>query len=33
MFMLEQGEIDDRKYEIIVFVVNAGMSVTANIFN
>ena len=26
------GEIDDRKSEVIVFVVNAGMNVTANNF-
>ena len=26
------GEIDDRKSEVIVFVVNAGMNITVNYF-
>ena len=29
---IQPGEIDDRKSEIIVFVVNAGMNITANYF-
>ena len=29
----QPGEIDDRKSEVIAFVVNAGMNITANNFN
>ena len=29
----QPGEIDDRKSEVIVFVVNAGMNIIANNFN
>ena len=28
----QTGEIDDRKLEVIAFVVNAGMNITANNF-
>ena len=29
----QPGEIDDRKSEVIAFVVNAGMNINANNFN
>ena len=28
----QSGEIDDRESEVFVFVVNAGMNITANTF-